>query len=226
MAAPAPALQEALNENPQRSGPAAQPRQGAGAGPERSLQAAEPEDMQAAAPMGPWPAKHPKEDTPRAQQHTAHSLPGPAAAPAWQQCQPLPCSMPPPSSSQTLGATCAPSLHSTLPFVVLTLISSPPQQDSPSPQKHHSCRLPGLPCLSLARALQQPQGQQPRRFHRTASPALPNVPLQPSQCSPVLPNVARQAASRRCRPRHGPFEVRRKKKSALFGDWRCFTPNS
>lgn len=117
-------------------------------------------------------------------------------------------------------------LHSTLPFVVLTLISSPPQQDSPSPQKHHSCRLPGPPCLSLARALQQPQGQQPRRFHRTASPALPNVPLQPSQCSPVLPNVARQAASRRCRPRHGPFEVRRKKKSALFGDWRCFTPNS
>jgi len=81
--------------SPQRSSPDAQPRQGVNAEPERSLQAAEPEDTQAVALMGPSSAKHSKADITSAQKHTAQSLPGPAAAPLWQQCQALPRSSAP-----------------------------------------------------------------------------------------------------------------------------------
>uniref|UniRef100_A0A669PS67 HSF-type DNA-binding domain-containing protein n=1 Tax=Phasianus colchicus TaxID=9054 RepID=A0A669PS67_PHACC len=58
----APALQESLNESPQRSSPDTRPMQGAPAGLEMSLQAAEPQGTQAAAPMGPPPAKRLKND--------------------------------------------------------------------------------------------------------------------------------------------------------------------
>ncbi|XP_031452986.1 heat shock transcription factor, Y-linked-like [Phasianus colchicus] len=94
MAAPTPALQEALNESPQRSSPDARPMQGVAAGPEMSLQAAEQECTQAAAPMGPPPAKRPKNNNLQAQGGAAHILPGPAAAPALEQCQALPFLLP------------------------------------------------------------------------------------------------------------------------------------
>uniref|UniRef100_A0A8C9LFK7 HSF-type DNA-binding domain-containing protein n=1 Tax=Pavo cristatus TaxID=9049 RepID=A0A8C9LFK7_PAVCR len=138
----APALQEALNENTQRSSPGAQPTQGAAAGPQRSLQAAEPQGTQAAAPMGPPPAKRPKNDNIQAQGGAAHILPGPAAAPALEQCQALPCSILPLSSSQTLAATCTPPPQGTLPFVVPTFTPGCPQQELPQPPETPQLQAP------------------------------------------------------------------------------------
>ena len=60
--------------------------------------------------------------------------PGPESAPAPQQCQALPCSMLPLSSSQMLSVTRAPSPHGTLPFVLPTFTpGSPPQELSQAP---------------------------------------------------------------------------------------------
>uniref|UniRef100_G1NLW7 HSF-type DNA-binding domain-containing protein n=1 Tax=Meleagris gallopavo TaxID=9103 RepID=G1NLW7_MELGA len=129
VAAPTPALQEALNESPQKSSPDAQPMQGVAAGPERSLQAAEPECTQAAAPMGPPPAKRPKNNTLQVQGCAAHILPGSAAAPALEQCQALPCSMLPLSRSQMLGATCVPPSQGTQPFLLPSFTPGCPQQE-------------------------------------------------------------------------------------------------
>uniref|UniRef100_A0A8C9FQK6 HSF-type DNA-binding domain-containing protein n=1 Tax=Pavo cristatus TaxID=9049 RepID=A0A8C9FQK6_PAVCR len=155
VAASGPALQEALNESPQRSSPGAQPTQGATAGTERSLQAAEPQGMQAAASMGPPPAKLPKTDSPGTPAGTAHSLPGPAAAPAPQQCQALPCSMLPLSSSPMLGATCAPSAHGALPLVLPTCTPGSSQQDLSQAPTTPQLQAPwdALPFLSFCFAM-------------------------------------------------------------------------
>lgn len=60
--------------------------------------------------------------------------PGPESAPAPQQCQALPCSMLPLSSSQMLSVTRAPSPHGALPFVLPTFTpGSPPQELSQAP---------------------------------------------------------------------------------------------
>ncbi|XP_021248058.1 heat shock transcription factor, X-linked-like [Numida meleagris] len=171
VAAPSPALQEAPNESPQRSSPGAQPMQGVAAGPERSLQAAQPQGTQAAAPMGPPPAKRPKNDTPRAQAGNAHILPGPAAAPAWEQCQALPHSSLPPSSSQMLGATYAPPAHGSLPFLLPTFTPGHPQQELPQPPETPQLQAPwaALPflgsCFAMAMrvaAMMMPPDWQPQ----------------------------------------------------------------
>lgn len=139
---PAPALQEALNKNPQKSSPNGQPTQGVAAGPVRGLQAAEPQGTQAAAPMGPPPAKSPKNDTLRAQGGNVHILPGPAAATAPEHCQVLPCSMLPPSSSQTLVATCVPPSQGTLPFLLPSFTPGCPQQELLQPPETPQLQAP------------------------------------------------------------------------------------
>lgn len=155
MAAPGPALQEAWNESPQRSSPGAHPTRGAAAGPEGSLQAGEPEGAQPVALVGPPPAKRPKKGTPQVQAGPAHSLTGPAAAPVPEQCHALPCFTLPPNSSHMLGATCAPSAHGALPFVVPTLTSGPPQQELPQAPEAPQLQAPwaSLPFLRACFAM-------------------------------------------------------------------------
>ncbi|NXJ08518.1 HSFY1 protein, partial [Odontophorus gujanensis] len=149
--APAPGLQEAQNESAQRSSPGAHPMQDAVAGPERSLQAAEPAGTQAVALVGPLPAKRPKEDSPRAQKGTPHTLPGPAAAPVPEQCRALPC------FSQMLGATRAPTAHGAQPFVMPTLTPGPSQQELPQAPETAQLQAPwdalSFLCTSFAMAM-------------------------------------------------------------------------
>jgi len=56
--------------------------------------------------------------------------------------------------------------HSCSPLSHLAVLS----RSFCSPQKHHSCRLPGPPWLSLTPASQWPWGQQPWWCHQTGSP--------------------------------------------------------
>ncbi|POI28282.1 hypothetical protein CIB84_007968 [Bambusicola thoracicus] len=172
MPASTPALQEVLNKNPQKSSPDGQPTRGVAAGPVRGLQAAEPQGTQAAAPMGPPPANHPKNDTFQAQGGNVHILPGPAAAQAPEQCQALPCSMLPPSSSQTLVATDVPPPQGILPFLLPSFTPGCPQQELPQPPETPQLQAPWAiltflgSCFAMAtRAaamMMPPDWQQPR----------------------------------------------------------------
>uniref|UniRef100_A0A669QZ45 HSF-type DNA-binding domain-containing protein n=1 Tax=Phasianus colchicus TaxID=9054 RepID=A0A669QZ45_PHACC len=167
-AAPSPGLQEALSESPQRSSPGTQPM------PERSLQAADPQGTQAAANAGPPPAKLPKTDGPAAPAGAAHSLPGPAAAPAPQQCQALPCSTLPPSSNPMLGAACAPPPHAALPFVLPTFTPG-----SPRPELFQTPQLQApwdaLPFLTFcfAEAIRAVAAMMPPHWQPRAAPHCP-----------------------------------------------------
>ncbi|XP_019472439.1 heat shock transcription factor, X-linked-like [Meleagris gallopavo] len=165
-AAPSPGLQEALNESPQKSSPGSQSTQAAAAGPERSLQAAEPQGTQAAASVGPPPAKLPKTDSPGALAGSAHRAPAP------QQCQALPCSTLPASSSPMLGAARAPPPHAALPFVLPTFTPGSPRQElsqAPRATPQLQAAWDALPFLSFcfamamrAAATMMPAHRQPR----------------------------------------------------------------
>ncbi|XP_021248602.1 heat shock transcription factor, X-linked-like [Numida meleagris] len=195
VAAPGPApgleLQEALNESPQRSSPGAQPTQGAAAGPERSLQAVQPQGTQAAAPMGPPPAKRPKNDTPGA---PAYSLPGPAAAPALEQCRALPPSTPPPSSSQMLGATCAPPAHGSLPFLLPSFTPGHPQQELPQPPETPQLQAPwdALPFLGscFAMAMRVAAMMMPPDWQPQAALHCPTCTCSQHQAAPHCPTCS------------------------------------
>ncbi|XP_010713650.1 heat shock transcription factor, X-linked-like [Meleagris gallopavo] len=184
----APALQEGLNENTQRSSPDARPTQGMPAGPEKSLQAAEPQGTQAAAPMGPPPAKRPKNDTLQAQGGAAHILPGPAAAPTQEQCQALLHSILPPSSSQMLGATCTPPIQGTLPFGIPTFTPGHPEQELLQPPETPQLQAPWAALTFLgtcfAMAMRAAAMMMPPEWQPCAAPHCPTCTCSQHRAAP------------------------------------------